>query len=90
MAEDILSTPTANQLFKQSNTSLSFKEWIEREKEKGVLMKNALLDDVNQGLKAPEEENKGVAKLDIGIPSWVLVSGVVIIISALVYKRYKK
>ena len=31
---------SANQLWKESNTSLSFKEWIEREKSKGVFIPN--------------------------------------------------
>jgi hypothetical protein len=31
---------SANQLWKDSNTSLSFKEWIEREKSKGVFIPN--------------------------------------------------
>jgi len=31
---------SANQLWKESNTSLSFKEWIEREKSKGIFIPN--------------------------------------------------
>jgi len=31
---------SANQLWKESNTSLSFKDWIEREKSKGVFIPN--------------------------------------------------
>ena len=31
---------SANQLWKDSNTSLSFKDWIEREKSKGVFIPN--------------------------------------------------
>jgi len=31
---------SANQLWKESNTSLSFKDWIEREKEKGIFILN--------------------------------------------------
>jgi hypothetical protein len=31
---------SANQLWKESNTSLSFKDWLEREKSKGVFIPN--------------------------------------------------
>lgn len=31
---------SANQLWKESNTSLSFKDWIEREKSKGIFIPN--------------------------------------------------
>lgn len=31
---------SANQLWKESNTSLSFKEWLDREKEKGIFIPN--------------------------------------------------
>jgi hypothetical protein len=88
MPDEILNAPTANQLYKASNTTLTFAEWIEREKQKGVMMKNALLDDINKDITTDEKpEGK---KLDIGIPTWALLSGCVILITALIYKRYKK
>ena len=31
---------SANQLWKESNTSLSFKDWLEREKSKGIFIPN--------------------------------------------------
>lgn len=31
---------SANQLWKESNTSLSFKDWLEREKQKGMFIPN--------------------------------------------------
>jgi len=54
---------SANQLWKESNTSLSFKDWLDREKEKGKFIPNkkfkgidgidttkidAILEDANQ------------------------------------------
>jgi hypothetical protein len=33
-------TKSANQLWKESNTSLSFKDWLDREKEKGRFIPN--------------------------------------------------
>ena len=52
------------------------------------MMKNALLDDINKDIST--DENAEAKKLDIGIPTWVLLSGITILISALMYKRYKK
>jgi hypothetical protein len=37
---------SANQLWRESGTSLSFKDWIQREKDKGVQIKNKLLENV--------------------------------------------
>ena len=40
-------TKSANQLWKESNTSLSFKDWLEREKDKGVFIPNRKFLSVN-------------------------------------------
>ena len=38
---------SANQLWKESNTSLSFKDWLDREKEKGKFIPNKKFLSVN-------------------------------------------
>ena len=42
---------SANQLWRESGTSLSFKDWIQREKDKGVQIKNKLLENVVDSFK---------------------------------------
>lgn len=79
---------TANQLYKESGTSLPFKEWIEREKDKGIFIKNQVL--ANAVGQDQETTEFNPSKFDLGIPKWVLVSGVLIIIGAFSYKYFKK
>lgn len=79
---------TPNQLYKESGTSLSFADWITREKDKGVIFPNTLVKDivknyVNQSKDEPQE----VKKFDFGIPKWVIISGVAILIGAIVYDK---
>lgn len=80
---------TANQLYKESNTSLPFKEWIQREKDKGKFIQNQLLKDVVNQEKTPEEQNMK-ASFSLGVPHWVLISGIIVVVGAIVYDRYKK
>ena len=42
---------TANQLYKESGTTLSFKEWLEREKAKGTEMRNAQIEAALERLR---------------------------------------
>lgn len=85
-------TKTANQLYKESGTSLSFAEWIEREKEKSsTFIKNTLLDDiVPTSPQSTTTEVKENNRFSFGIPKWVLISGVIILASAIAYKSYRK
>jgi len=38
---------SANQLWKESNTSLSFKDWLDREKQKGMFIPNKKFKGIN-------------------------------------------
>jgi hypothetical protein len=40
-------TKSANQLWKESNSTLSFKDWLEREKNKGIFIPNRKFLSVN-------------------------------------------
>jgi hypothetical protein len=86
-------TKTANQLYKESNTDLSFKDWIEEEKNKGVMMTNKVLEDViNPVLESVAEEEEtelDKSKTSFGIPKWVLFTGATLIIASIGYKIYK-
>jgi len=81
---------SANQLWRESGTSLSFKDWIQREKDKGVEIKNKLLEDVVDSFKeANETDTVETKRFDFGIPKWVVYTGVSILTFAVVYKLYK-
>lgn len=81
---------SANQLWRESGTSLSFKDWIQREKDKGVEIKNKLLEDVVDLFKETNETDTVETKrFDFGIPKWVVYTGVSILTFAVVYKLYK-
>lgn len=80
---------SANQLYRESKSSLPFKEWIEREKNKGKFIKNQLLKDVTGQEDDPQPE-VAKASFDLGIPKTVLIAGIVVIVGAVLYNRYKK
>lgn len=107
---------SANQLWKESNTTLSFKDWLDREKEKGKFIPNKKFKgvdgiDTTQLDKVLEEANQktidstkfedklGISKKDvynrdankfIGLNKWLLISSLVVIGGAIVYKVYNK
>lgn len=114
-------TKSANQLWKESKTTLSFKDWLDREKEKGKFIPNKkfkgidglntaqldkVLEEANQkaidslGLDSDKFETAlGINKtsLDkrdsnkfIGLNKWLLISSLVVIGGAVVYKLYNK
>ena len=81
---------SANQLWRESGTSLSFKDWIQREKDKGVEIKNKLLEDVVDSFKETNETDTVETKrFDFGIPKWVVYTGFSILTFAVVYRLYK-
>jgi hypothetical protein len=51
---------TANQLYRESGSTLSFKEWIEREKAKGTEMINQEIADAIARLQAGEPQTQDV------------------------------
>lgn len=112
---------SANQLWRESNTTLSFKDWLEREKPKGKFIPNKkflgadgidttqvdeILKEANEkavdtlGLDSKKFEdalgmtNKNIVNRDknkfIGLNKWLLISSLVVIGGAIVYKIYNK
>jgi hypothetical protein len=87
-----------NQKYKESGTTLTYKEWRRREDEKmasfdgypSIKLDTSSLDKAKQELLA-----KGGMKSEIsgnktlGIPNYVLVIGGLLIVSAIGYKIYK-
>lgn len=95
---------SANQLWKESNTTLSFKDWIEREKEKGKIIPNKKFQGVD-GIETNAldttkfEEVLGINKKEtptldknkvFGLNKWLLLSSLVVIGGALAYRIYNK
>ena len=84
---------SANQLWKESGTSLSFADWIEREKDKGTSIANKLLEDIVTPFQVKTETDNNTLKISktfLGMPDWVLIVGVAIISGAIYYKYNKK
>jgi hypothetical protein len=82
---------TANQLYKESGTTLSFKEWVEREKAKGTEMRNAQIEEALERLRdglLPEEETTST-KTFYGLDRRVWIFGAVVIGGAIAYTIYK-
>ncbi len=97
-------TKTANQAWKESKTTLPFKEWINREKAKHVSADGTVSDigidpTLNQ---AVQDSIKSVVATDtnykttisgntvFGINKYVLYFSGAVILSAIAYKLYKK
>jgi hypothetical protein len=95
---------SANQLWKESNTTLSFKDWIEREKEKGEIIPNKKFKGIDgietDALDTTKFENVlGINKVNqptldknkvFGLNKWLLLSSLAVIGGALAYKIYNK
>jgi hypothetical protein len=61
-----------NRLWRESGTSLSFADWIQREKEKGAFLKNQKFENFSNanGIKTPQEfvqDSIEQAKIELGI-----------------------
>ena len=99
MEELLDSGQSANKLWKESGTTLSFKDWIQREKDKGMLIPNKIVEETTQAIKdplgidqpTPEPISLNATKNSIlGLNKWVLISSLVIIGGAIGYSIYKK
>ena len=80
---------TANQLYRESGTTLSFAEWLEREKAKGTEMMNAEIKAAIERLNNGKEQ-KTQATNDLGLNKGVVVLGVMIIGAAIVWAMFNK
>lgn len=80
---------TANQLYRESGTTLSFAEWLEREKAKGTEMVNAEIKAAIERLNNGQEQ-RTQARNDLGLNKGVVVLGVMIIGVAIVWAMFNK
>jgi hypothetical protein len=96
---------SANQLWKESGSTLSFKGWLQREKDKGRFLPNKQLIEFNsfdseQDLSSSQQliqETLNKAKSDSnpkdvtqGLSKSVLAISAILIIGAIGYKIYQK
>lgn len=87
---------SANQQYKLSGSTLPFKDWLNREKEKGEVIPKSGVTDVIQdaietdmlGKKEKEENNK--SKTILGLSKPILMLSALVIVGAVAYKYYYK
>lgn len=87
---------SANQQYKLSGSTLPFKDWLNREKEKGEVIPKSGVTDVIQdaietdmiGKKEKEESNK--SKTILGLSKPILMLSALVIVGAVAYKYYYK
>lgn len=87
---------TANQMYKNSGSTLPFREWLNREKEKGVVIpQQGVTDKIDDELQEKLNGNevnfiKSGEKTVLGLNKTVLVVSVLIVLGAVGYTIYKK
>lgn len=83
---------SANQRYKQSGTSLSFAEWIEREKAKGIVIPQKGVTDVYiEAVKdiEPKKDDNSKDNKVLGLNKNMLLLSALIVLGALTYNHFK-
>lgn len=95
---------SANQMWRESKTTLSFKEWLEREKEKyanadgmdqvkiipNVKLKNKIEETISQIKKDAGYKTEVKRNTVFGLNQTIIIIAGVIIVGAVGYQIYKK
>jgi len=87
---------SANKLYKQSGSTLPFKDWLEREKAKGKFIPNveAMEEFYNaDGTEQAPAETTEIKKADVDkaqMTSKILRVGLIVLLGYVIYKNYKK
>lgn len=58
--EQLENGKSANQIWKESGTTLSFADWIQREKEKGRFLPNKMVSDFTDAIKSSIKDSLGI------------------------------
>ena len=93
MALDLKEFKSANQRYKESGSGLPFKDWIEREKAKGIVLPKIGVTDVFEETKAELDLNKDKRSDNkiVGLNKRILMLSTLIVVGAVAYKYlYKK
>ena len=102
--EVVRTDKSANQLWKESGTSLSFAQWLQREKDKGNFIpnKSVVLDTEKfvadststirnvLNLDKPEEVEEKNTNTVFGLNKWLLLMSLAIVGGAVAYNIYQK
>ena len=87
---------SANQQYKLSGSVLPFKDWINREKEKGeVIPKSGVTDVIQDAIETDminkqEKEESNKSKTILGLSKPILILSALVIVGAVAYKYYYK
>jgi len=89
---------SANQLYRESGSSLPFKDWLAREKNKGTFMyANGLQSKINEVIAANvqkqtqgEEPNKLPDNKIFGLNKYAVITLGLVVVAAIGYSIYKK
>jgi alkyl hydroperoxide reductase subunit AhpC len=98
MEENNETQKSANQIWRESGTTLSFSEWLEREKAKGSFIPNKMVADTTAMIR----KNIGLITKDssyvinpknnntiLGLNKWILLSSLMVIGGAIAFSVYK-
>jgi hypothetical protein len=93
--EQIENGKSANQIWKESGTTLSFADWIQREKDKGRFLPNQIVSEVAESIKNSlgiftEPEKVNTKTKVVGLNKWIIVASLAIIGGAIAYTVIKK
>lgn len=94
--EQIENGKGANQLWRESGTTLSFAEWIQREKDKGRFLPNKMVDSIANSIKSDlgiDVPKETIVKKDtsiVGLSKPIIAVSIFIVIGAIAYTIYKK
>jgi hypothetical protein len=95
---------SANQIWKESGSTLSFKNWLQREKDKGRFLPNKQLiefnsvegeDEINSSQKLIQEtlknkSNSNPKDVTKGLSKAVIIISATLILGAVAFKIYQK
>ena len=90
---------SANQLYRESGSSLPFKTWLEREKEKGTFMyanglqskiNEAIAENIGDATKSEEPERELPTNTILGLNKYVVIGLGLVVVAAIGYGIYKR
>jgi hypothetical protein len=82
---------SANKLYQESGSSLSFKDWLEREKAKGNFIPNAnALEQFNSVDGVSDNKESGTTDISTNLVRNIAIVGVLFVIAYVVIQRKNK
>lgn len=83
---------TANQLWKESGTTQTFKEWVSQVKQDSIFVKNAALEKIVSDAKSSSQEEVRTVSSNgfLGLSKNVIIISGLLVTAAVLYKIYKK